>query len=121
VSTSHDRAAPTYTNLVRGEYLPGRMTELFDVGEDVRNLMQHPGWAHVSRLVSLEAAGLDAKLDGELLATRAEYARLTGRRSGLRGFEEAAHAIVAVSDRTLAEQTRKYEGAAEPALNGGSR
>lgn len=111
-----ERPDPSFTNLV-GEAF-GDLDALFSAGDAVGELIAHPGWACLTRLVGLRVAGLDAALDGRLLESRAEYARLTGQRSGVRAVEEAAHAIVAVADRERAKQQRKYEGAAEPALNG---
>jgi hypothetical protein len=112
-------AEPEYVSLTRRAF-PG-LNALFDAGEDVRQLMTHPGWAHVTGLIDLALADADAVLDGRLLDSRADYARAHGRRHGLRSMQQAAHAIVSESDRKLAEQRKKYEGAAEPALNGGSR
>lgn len=106
-------ALPEYVSLTRRLY-PG-MNDLFDAGTDVRDVMRHPGWEHVTRLIDAMLAEADTALDGRLLDSRAEYARAHGRRSGLRSMAEAARAIVSEADRKLAEQARKYEGAAEPA------
>lgn len=89
---------------------------LFQAGEDVEALLAHPGWTHVASLIDLEVRGLDEKLDGPLLATRSEYARLTGRRNGLRAMAEAARAIVSHAAAKREEQQRKHERAAGSAL-----
>lgn len=95
------------------------MEELFEAGEAVRQLLMHPGWAHVARLVEAETATVDAELDGRLLDSRSAYARLHGRRGGLRAMEEAARAIVGKADRKLEQQRSRHEGAAEPVPVGG--
>lgn len=71
------------------------------------------------RLLDAEIAKIDAKLDGALLATRAEYAHAHGRRSGLRAMVEAADAIVLRADQRAAEQRSKHEGAADAVSVGG--
>lgn len=109
-------ASPEYVALARRNYPV--LLDLFAAGEEVAALMEHPGWRHVSALLDLAVADADAMLDGRLLDSRAAYAQAHGRRSGLRSMHEAASAIVAESTRKLAEQRTKYEGAAEPALNG---
>lgn len=109
---SEQRPDPSFTNLVTDAFPD--LDTLFSAGDDVRQLIAHPGWSHLMRLLGLRVAGLDAALDARLLDSRAHYARLTGERAGLRAAEHAAHAIVAVSDRELAKQQAKHEGAAEP-------
>lgn len=102
---------PRYTNLTRTAY-KGDMVSLFAAAEAVEQLVAQPGWQHVVRLIELDGAEIEAKLSG-LLSSRAEYAHWTARRAGLRGFMEAAHAIVAVAAKTRAEQQRKHEATAE--------
>lgn len=94
------------------------LDELFAAGESVQQLLTHPGWAHVMRLVERRADEVTAQLDGRLLDSRAHYARLTGERAGLRAAHDAAHAIVHVAARELVKQQAKHEGAAEPAPMG---
>ncbi len=105
---------PSFTNLV-SDVFPS-FDELTSAGEAVSALMETEGWSHVVRLVEAERARIDARLDGELLATRADYARETGRRRGLYGFTAAATAIVDVSVKRLAEQRSKHEGGADAPL-----
>jgi hypothetical protein len=105
---------PSFTNLVGDVFTS--FDELTSAGEAVRQLMGSPGWAHVIRLVDAERSKIDSQLDGGLLPSRADYARAHGRRSGLRGLEAAAHAIVTVSDRKLAEQRSKHESGADASL-----
>ncbi len=105
---------PSFTNLVGDVYTS--LDELTHAGEAVLALVESEGWSHVVRMVEAERAKIDAKLDGELLATRADYARETGRRRGLYGFIAAAESIVAVSEKRLAEQRSKHEGGADALL-----
>lgn len=100
-----------FVNLTRDAY-KGDMTKLFEDGDAVERLLAHPGMEIVTRLVALEADGLDATLNGRLLDSRAEYARLTGRRGGLGGFLAAAYAIVAEASKKRDEQARKHESTA---------
>jgi hypothetical protein len=109
-------AQPEYVALTRRAFPD--MLDLFAAGEEVAQLMTHPGWRHLSTLLDLATADVDAMLDGRLLDSRAAYAQAHGRRGALRAMHEAASAIVAESTRKLDEQRTKYEGAAEPALNG---
>lgn len=101
----------SFTNLVRRAY-DKNMVELFEHGEAVERLLAHPGFEIVASLVQREIDQVDQTLNGQLLATRAEYGRLTGRRAGLAGFEAAAVALVAKANDTRAEQERKHEAAA---------
>lgn len=107
-----DRPDTGFVNLTRDAY-KGDMTTLFEHGEVVERLLAHPGWEIVAQLVAAEADGLDAKVQGQLLDSRAEYARLTGRRGGLGGFEAAARAIVAEASKKRDEQARRHEATAE--------
>jgi hypothetical protein len=91
------------------------LTDLFGAGENVRDLMTHPGWADVYRLVEAEIATIDRDLDGSLEPkSQAEYALKHGRRDGLLGYLRAAQAIVGRYEQRLEEQQRKHEGDAEP-------
>lgn len=92
------------------------MIGLFAAGEAVESLIAQEGWTHVVRLVEMQVADLDRALDGRLLDSRSEYARLHGQRSALRGFMEAAHAIVAEAARRRVEQERRHERVAESTL-----
>lgn len=95
------------------------LAELFAAGEDVESLQAHPGWTHVCRLVDAEIALIDTRLDGPPLESRAAYAHLLARRSGLNGFRAAAEAIRSRAALRRAQQQAKHEGAA-PALEGSS-
>lgn len=97
-----------FTSLVRRAYSKD-MVELFEHGDAVERLLSHPGFRIVASLVQREIDQLDQTLNGQLLATRADYARLTGRRSGLAGFEAMATALVAEAEKTRTEQERKHE------------
>lgn len=85
------------------------LEDLFAAAEDVTALIEHPGWAHVIRLIDAEAESSDRLLDGVLLDSRAAYAHAHGRRGGLRGAQEAADAIVRTAERKLADQREKHE------------
>lgn len=111
------RLQPAYLSAA-GDLFP-TLGELTDAGDAVRGLIAQPGWDHVRRVLEAEIAKIDAKLDGGLLATRAEYAHAHGRRSGLRAMVQAADAIVAVADRRGAEQRSKHEDAADAVSVGG--
>lgn len=91
------------------------LTDLFAAGENVRELMAHPGWADVFRLVEAEIATIDADLDGSTEPkSQAEYAMQHGRRDGLLGYLRAARGIVSRADQKLEEQRQRHEGEAEP-------
>jgi hypothetical protein len=115
VGSSSPRPEPIYTNLARDAW-ERDLTGLFAAGEAVEALTGQEGWTHIVRLVEMQVADLDQKLDGRLLDSRSEYARLHGQRSALRGFMEAAHAIVAEAARKRVEQERKHERVAESTL-----
>jgi hypothetical protein len=104
---------PTYLNLTRHAFKDD-MNGLFAAGEQVELLLGHPGWQAIARVVDLDRAGIEAKLNG-LLDSRAEYAHYTARRAALNSFQEAAHAIVSHAATKLAEQQRKHETAGETA------
>lgn len=91
------------------------MQRLFADGEAVERLLNHPGLAPVLRLIEAQREADLRTLTGRLLASKSEYARLTGRLDGLDAFTSAAHAIVAHAQKTLAEQQRKHEDAPESA------
>jgi hypothetical protein len=112
---SNQKADTGFTNLTRSLY-QGDILGLFDAGEQVENLLAHPGWTHVARLVQEEADGLDRKLDGRALDSIQEYAFDHGRRGALLAFLEAARAIVSHAASERSKQARRYEGAAETAL-----
>lgn len=119
MGSNPQRPEPGYSSLARDVY-SSSLDELFEAGEAVRQLMAHPGWVHVSRLLGAAVADLDASLDGRLKESRSEYAFAHGRRGGLRAMDEAARAIVGYADRRLSEQQTKHErGAAESVPVGG--
>jgi hypothetical protein len=82
------------------------MLDLFAAGDEVLQLLTHPGWRHVQRVIELAQADTDEMLDGRLLDSRADYARAHGRRSGFRSMTEAARAIVATPTK-LAEAAQQ--------------
>ena len=91
----------------------GSLEDLFAAGEAVEGLLSHPGWAHVARLIEAEAAAVEAKMDGRLLESRAEYAFAHGRLGGLKAAASAAAAIRSRAALRLEQQQRKHEGDAE--------
>jgi hypothetical protein len=115
VGSSQDRPEPGYVNLAKRAY-DGDLQGLFTAGEEVEALLAHPGWSRVVELVRIEADGLDRKLDGRALDSIQEYAFDHGRRGALLAFPEAARAIVSHAASERSKQARRYEGAAETAL-----
>lgn len=105
-----ERLEPEYVALVK-RALPD-LESLFQAGDDVMALMLHPGWTHITRLLDASVADIDARLDGNLLDSRAEYARAHGRRNGLSALPHLARAIVAEAERRRREQERKHEATA---------
>lgn len=89
------------------------MTSLFEDAAAVDQLLRHPGFEIIGRLVAADVAEIDSTLNGRLLDTHAEYARLTGRRGGLGIFEATAHALVAEAEKVKDEQARKHESTSE--------
>lgn len=110
-------STPEIANLVRERY--DSLDALIAAGELVQGVVQHPGWRHLQGVVDAMAARIDHELDGarEPL-TQAQYAQRHGRRAGLRSVEEIALTIVRISEKTLAEQRARYEGAAETVPEG---
>lgn len=91
---------------------------LLTARDAVEALAVSPGWSVLVALLDAEVDVLDAKLDSGLLENRATYAHLHGRRGGLRAAPAFIQALIQRADERLAEQRRKHEGAAEPALTG---
>lgn len=87
---------------------------LFTAGEEVQQLVDHPGWLQVQRVIDLALRDEDRMLDGRLLDDRADYAWAHGRRGGLRAMTEAARAIVGHATSELDRQRRIHEATAEP-------
>lgn len=91
-----------------------RLEDLFSAGEQVQDVVKHPGWVHVVRLLGAEIAEIDRHLDGgREPKTQAEYAMAHGRRGGLRGAEEAAGAILHRYSMRLEQQRQKHESGGE--------
>lgn len=112
VPITESRPEPEYVALVR-RALPD-LEALFQAGDDALALTHQPGWDLILRLLDVSVADIDARLDGKLLDSRAEYAMAHGRRSGLTALPELVRAIVGESDRRRREQARKHEATAEP-------
>lgn len=93
---------------------------LFDAAEAVEDMLAHPGWAHLTRLLEAEAAEADVEVDGRLLESRAEYAFAHGRRGGLRSAMVAASTLLRRAESKLAEQRAKHENV-EPRVLAGER
>lgn len=88
--------------------------DLFAAGEQVHDLLAHPGWRHVALLLHAEVAEIDRMLDGrDEPLTQAEYAMHHGRRSGSRFMEDAATALIAQAEKERARQAARHEGAAD--------
>lgn len=109
VGSNPDRRQPAHANAVRKAF--PTLESLAEAGDDVRDLIAHPGWAHVCRLIAGEVQDLDAHLDGRLLE-HTEYAFSHGQRRGLNALVDLAHAVVSVADQRLMEQRAKHEGTA---------
>jgi hypothetical protein len=82
---------------------------LFAAGEAVADLLGHPGWAHVKRLLDAEALVVSSGMGERLLESRSEYAFRHGRLGGLRAIDTAADAIVRRAEQRRLEQAAKYE------------
>jgi hypothetical protein len=92
---------------------------LFEAGQQVASLREHPGWAHVQTVLARELDAISARLDhANEPPSQAVYALAHGRRGGLLALKEAADAIVERADKRYAEQKAKHEGAAESAQEG---
>lgn len=86
-----------------------------EANDAVAATVASPGWNLVLALLNAEIAEIDRQLDsGPLLESRAEYAHLHGRRGGLRGAKDAAHALMHRAETRLEEQRAKHERDAEP-------
>lgn len=106
-----DRPELEYVALTKRAF--PELLDLFAAGDEVLQLLTHPGWHHVQRVIELAQADTDEMLDGRLLDSRADYARAHGRRSGFRSMTEAARAIVGHANSELAKQRNKHEATAE--------
>lgn len=87
--------------------------DLFEAGDLVASLLEHPGWELVQRLVDAEILEVNRALDGRVLDSRADYAHAHGRRGGLTAVRDAAETIRLVAAMRLAEQKAKHESGAE--------
>jgi hypothetical protein len=91
---------------------------LFAASEAVEQLVAHPGWAHVMRLLDAETDEVMAAADSRLLGSRSEYAFAHGRAGGIRSVRQAAASLVARAAYRLEQQRSKHEGAAESVPGG---
>ena len=90
------------------------LQDLFAAGEAVEDLLAHPGWLHITRLIEYETATVDFDLDGRAEPlSQAEYAMAHGRRGGLRAIEGASGAILSKYRSALEAQRRRHERGAE--------
>lgn len=96
--------------------LYAELDPLFEAAEQVQAVLDHPGWAHVMRLLDAEVATTEADADGRLLESRSHYAFAHGRIGGLKGAREAARAILEKAERRMAQQRARHERGAEPSL-----
>lgn len=95
------------------EVLWPKTEDLFVTGEQVSNLLAHPGWKAVQEIIDREKAIIDTKLDSPHRALeQAEYALAHGRRGGLTAAADAADAITAKAQQRYAEQNE--DGAESP-------
>lgn len=89
--------------------------DLFAASEQVTELVNHPGWECVRRVLEAEVAEIDRGVThGREPKSQAEYAMAHGRRGGLVGMHDAALAVLAEAERVLTEQRKLYEDTAEP-------
>jgi len=96
---------PAYTRHLKDVPL----TELIEMGEHVERLIAHPGFQAVKDVIGSEIQVIDRQLDGAARDAVQDYAFSHGRRGGLKGFEEAARAVI----REAKEQHAKAERQAE--------
>lgn len=82
-------------------------------------LVAHPGWDVLLALLGAEIETIDTRLDSGRPLEHVEYASAHGRRGGLKAPEGAVQALKQRAESRVAEQRRKHEGAAEPALERG--
>lgn len=104
-------ATPSFLNDVDSHFTT--LDDLFTAGEAVEQLLAHPGWAHVTALLDVEIAEIEATTDGRLLESKSHYAFAHGRMGGLRGARQAAEAILSRARLRLEQQQAKHEGDAE--------
>lgn len=92
------------------------LDQLFTAAEAVQSLSEHHGWQVLLSLIDGEVANIDKALDADrVLDSKAEYARLLGRRGGLRAVPGLAQALIEKAESELEAQRRKHEGAGETA------
>lgn len=111
LDTPHGRIPPALTRHLRDLY--PSLERVAVAGEAARMLTEHPGWAVLLDLLDAEAATVDAKLEGGVLDSRAEYAFSHGRAGGLRAGPLMIEALIVHAAERLEEQRRKHEGAGE--------
>jgi hypothetical protein len=85
------------------------LEHLFEAGENVRSLREHPGWDAVHELIKREIATVQIALDNASPLTRSEYASAHGRLRGLKALKGAADAIVEHAEKRHAEQRARHE------------
>lgn len=88
------------------------MSGLFETAEHTSNLVNHQGWLAVQKLLATEMETVDQFLDSAP-REHVEYAASHGYRRGLKAAHGAVESILAVSEKTRADQARKHEDGAE--------
>jgi hypothetical protein len=115
-SSLGQRPGPPWTGHV--DRLFEDFDELFAASEAVEQLIAHPGWDPLMRLLDAETDQVMAEADSRLLESRSDYAFTHGRAGGLRSVRQAAASLVARAAYRLEQQRAKHEGAAESVPGG---
>jgi hypothetical protein len=108
---------PRFTHHVDRQF--DDLEQLFEAGDDARDILRHPGWTTLDALLRAEVATIDRRLEGsDEPLTQAQYAMAHGRRGGLLAAHEALQAVIYRAESRMADERAKHEGAAESASDG---
>jgi hypothetical protein len=82
---------------------------LLAAAEAVQALGETAGWPVLLTLIDEEVSTIEARLEGGVLDSKAEYAYLHGRIGGLRAAPALLMALTTRAENRLDEQRRKHE------------
>lgn len=83
--------------------------ELLDAAKQVRELMQSPGWALLSRLLGQHAARLESQLLAVSLPSHEKMAALAGELRGLKAMGDAAATVLSEAQAREEQEQQRVE------------
>lgn len=106
---------PAIYNKVLGRLRDNAAEDTIQMGEQVRSLMDHPGWGFVQDFLTQMAGELDVLVE-QGVHQQAEYAAMIAERRTLRNLQAVADAIVEagqVAEKQLIEMASQMEARGE--------